>query len=225
MKERKITIIYFEGDIGKTHTVEISRVAFRSLILLAFLVILLLASTATLAITFYLEKGRIASERSILQKEKEGLVNTIKDMQGSIDNLQGPAHVGRDGQKASGTASGSPLSVQDFKVADGEDGRVKRVSFDLVNNLDEGKEVEGYVVIIGEGGSPTLLSVFPKKVEVKDGTPINYKKGDSFSIRRLKRIQGTLPFQNPVNGRWKVTVFVYSTDGTPSLKKEFILDR
>lgn len=230
MKGKKVTIIYFEGDTGETHTIEISRRIFRSLVLIAILAILLLASSVTLAITFYFEKNRIISERSALQKGNDALMDPMKD------NLQGVAPVRRDKQKAHGKSDErlgrkevmapmpkNLLSVRDFEVIDGDGGKVKRVSFDLVKNIDDGKKVEGYVVIVGEGGSPSAYSVFPKKMEVNGGNPINYKNGDSFAIRRLKRVQGMLSFQNQVNGQWKATIFVYLKDGTPSLRKEFIL--
>ena len=76
---------------------------------------------------------------------------------------------------------------------------------------------QGYIFIIGDYGETSIS--FPEGVEIKDGIPVDFKKGNRFVIKWQKHVEHT--FSSSENNIIKrVIALIYSTDGELLVKEE-----
>jgi hypothetical protein len=102
-----------------------------------------------------------------------------------------------------------------------EDSTLK-VNFKLINAHHEEDPVSGYIHIIAmnkESEPPQLLS-YPK-VALRNGVPLNYKRGQLFFIKRFKTIRGAYALNSEAEIPSVLKVLVYDEPGTLIFKKEF----
>ena len=110
--------------------------------------------------------------------------------------------------------------VEDLKTT--KEGAKLAVSFRLENKLDTGGALKGYIhmIAVGRDSDGHQLWTYPK-VALKDGLPINYKRGWHFVIRRFKVIQGEFFFDSESISPSFIKVIVYDNDGELICEKIF----
>lgn len=98
-------------------------------------------------------------------------------------------------------------------------GRLK-VAFRLKNEGENQGPLRGYVYMIAmdERSDPPHLQPYPK-VELRNGIPVDYKRGQAFSIKRFKTIRGEYSLKAKTEGPSAIRVLVYDTSG------KLIMDR
>lgn len=222
-----ITVIYFTDNAGKARTIEFSLKSFISLAVGFFILMSVLIAAAAFSFKLYAEKNKLLNTLAAVNAEKASAEEKIKEIEAKISkskDLANPAsdlianpqtkEKNADHQIKDGV---NPVALHDFQVK--KDNSGLKIGFDLVN-VNNGIGLNGYVFIVGDYEGAYFC--FPQGIEIKDGVPVDFKKGDRFSIKWQKRIEQTFPFS--INKIIKeINVFVFSADGNLLVKKEAAL--
>ena len=96
------------------------------------------------------------------------------------------------------------------------------VRFKIVNANQADRPLRGYVHIIvtDKESDPSQLWTYPK-VALRDGLPINYKRGRLFVIKRFRTIRGEFFLDSNTETPLSLKVLVFNQDGNLILQKEF----
>ena len=96
------------------------------------------------------------------------------------------------------------------------------VVFNLVNVHEDKKSVNGYVhmIAMNKESDPPQLWTYPK-VALRNGIPIDYRRGQLFLIKRFKTIRGEYFFSSSKEFPSSMKVLVYDQSGKVILQKEF----
>lgn len=117
------------------------------------------------------------------------------------------------------------VGIRDFKTVDSKDPSRLQVNFTIFNKDSQHRLVKGRIIMVAarETKEPPIYISFPR-VPLRWGAPANPKMGYRFSIRRFMKIEGY--FRKPsVDIRFdKVTIFIYSWDGTLIFREEFPIE-
>ena len=102
------------------------------------------------------------------------------------------------------------------------DGTRLLIDFKLYKIMESEPVIRGYVHIVvrDKNTSPPRELAFPY-AELNNGTPVNYRRGQLFEIKRFKPIHGNFPLTAGSQSYSTVTVHVYDREGTPIHKGEF----
>jgi hypothetical protein len=103
-------------------------------------------------------------------------------------------------------------------------GKAVRIRFDVVNTHPKEKTVGGYVHILARdvGSDPPKTLAYPKQT-LREGSPVDYRSGQRFLIRRFKPMTGRIRLEHNGPSPPTIKVLVYGQDGTLALEKEFNL--
>lgn len=96
------------------------------------------------------------------------------------------------------------------------------VSFNLVNILETNDVVSGYVTIAARTTDNRFPYVSWPHMELHtDGTPVDYLKGDRFSIKYLKTVEARMLLNNPSERYQYFRINVFALDGRLLMRKTF----
>ena len=115
------------------------------------------------------------------------------------------------------TFKGSPLvDIEDFAID--KEKAANKVKFKLINKTIEQQIISGRVIIVAanKNDNKTRHTTYPP-MTLEQGIPMDFSKGEWFSIRRFKIVNGELGEKDVDH----VTVLVYSRTGELLLRKEF----
>jgi len=96
------------------------------------------------------------------------------------------------------------------------------IDFKLYKVSNNEPVVRGYVLIVvrDKHSSPPRELAFPY-AELKNGMPVNYRRGQVFEIKRFKAIHGNFPLPSGAQTYSTITVLVFFREGTLIHKEEF----
>lgn len=206
LRDSKLTIIFIRDETGKPHPVVIRFWLF---------IILGIASVVFILISMFSMYGYIITtyQKKEWASEKERLLDRLHTVETDLEAIKKR----KSPQKVE--SLGKDIKVKDFKIYLYKHNSY-RFSFSL-NNLSPGnRTVSGYVSLILSGGgtqAPYYIA-FPQ-MEVEKGLPKDYRKGQSFSIQRLKIVSGTIERVPPGVIFNNATIIAYSNDGRILHKK------
>jgi hypothetical protein len=157
-----------------------------------------------------------------LEAPKEGEAEPDKDTsQKASQAYRADGTVADDGDLEE--ASASIVDIKNMVIK--KEGPAITVNFRVVNLKPTENPVGGYIHIIAKGkdgsGSPELT--FPYE-ELRNGIPVNFRRGQLFLIQRFKPIQGRfvlIPNSEPPS---VIKVLVYDQAGELILEREFEFD-
>jgi len=237
-------------SVGKVRSFKISsRIAMAAVV---FFILYIIASIFVANRYFDLRRTKIVQSEMIKQLEDEALRNR-KTLQRStqkmaileehIRNLEAPKEreaepVKDTNQQASQAyrADGSVADDRDQEEASAsivdiknmviqKEGSAITVNFRVVNLHPTENPVGGYIHIIAKGkagrGTPELT--FPYE-ELRNGIPVNYRRGQLFLIQRFKPIQGRFDLVPNSQPPSVIKVLVYDQAGELILEREFEFD-
>ena len=123
-------------------------------------------------------------------------------------------------EKASQAPVYDVVDIKDLEIRREES--MLKVNFKLVNMHQDEAPVSGYVHIIAmnKDTGPQQLWTYPK-VALKNGLPVDYKRGQLFFIKRFKTIRGEYTLNSETEYPSTVKVIVYDHPGTLIFQKEF----
>ena len=95
------------------------------------------------------------------------------------------------------------------------------VSFKIVNIGQGDKPLRGYVhIIVTDKGTETPQCWTYPKVALRDGLPIEYKRGRLFVIKRFRTIRGEFFLDSNTESPLSLKILVYNQSGNLILQKE-----
>jgi hypothetical protein len=95
------------------------------------------------------------------------------------------------------------------------------VSFKIVNIAEGDKPLRGYVhIIVTDKGTDTPQCWTYPKVALRDGLPIEYKRGRLFVIKRFRTILGEFFIDSNTESPLSLKILVYNQSGNLILQKE-----
>jgi hypothetical protein len=113
-----------------------------------------------------------------------------------------------------------PIDVEKLSMVPDEG--TDKVSFQFVlNNIDpKNKTISGYlfIVLTNNSTNPPRLAAHPE-VELKDGLPVDYKKGTLFSIRHGKTVKGQIEHLDKALDYQHAWILAFSEGGELLMKK------
>jgi len=123
-------------------------------------------------------------------------------------------------EKASQAPVYDMVDIKDLEIQREE--TTLKVNFKLVNTHQDEAPVSGYVHIIAlnKDADPPQLWTYPKAA-LKNGLPVDYKRGQLFFIKRFKTIRGEYSLNAETEHASTVKVVVYDHPGTLIFQKEF----
>jgi hypothetical protein len=112
------------------------------------------------------------------------------------------------------------VDIKDLAIK--KEGKKLTIRFKLVNMYKDKRPIDGYVHIIafGKNSDPPLFLAFPE-VALKDGIPVEFKRGQPFFIKRFKTIRGKYLLDTGTGSVSSIKVLVYNKSGTVIFQKEF----
>jgi hypothetical protein len=154
-----------------------------------------------------------------IEKERERQERTEKGEELSPEIAAGGSVESR-GKTASEGVDEGLVDIRDLVFA--RDDSTAAVRFRLVN-IEKGNEpVEGYVHLIAEDSSerPQRMWAFPPQV-LRNGVPLNYRKGRRFRIRRFVPIKGEFELSPEELVPVALRVMVYDRAGQVIFDKKY----
>ena len=123
-------------------------------------------------------------------------------------------------EKASQAPVYDIVDIKDLDIQREE--KMLKVNFKLVNMHQGEAPVSGYIHIIAmnKDTKPPQLWAYPKGI-LRNGLPVNYKRGQLFFIKRFKTIRGEYSLNSESEYPSAVKVIVYDEPGTLIFQKEF----
>ncbi len=150
-----------------------------------------------------------------LEKEEE-------PAEGKRENEKMAALAAEDGlvERVAKESQETLVNIKDLAIK--FDGTKLNVIFNLVNVHEDEKPVKGYVhmIAMNKESDPPQLWTYPK-VALRNGIPIDYRRGQLFLIKRFKTIQGEYFFSSSKEFPSSMKVLVYDQSGKVILQKEF----
>lgn len=112
------------------------------------------------------------------------------------------------------------------KIVDVDEVKVKRagstlnVTFRIVNRQLSQEPIGGYIFVLTgvKDSDQSEVWVYPSS-PLKDGLPVNYRKGRRFLIQRFKTMRGRYTLDKSIDGPLILEILVYDREGVLILKK------
>lgn len=225
------------------------RISYRILLGAAFFLVLFIA-VSVVVINDYAQR-RLADKASALEvtrlqaelkEAKRALYRSeqrIEVLETHLNRVRSPAKGLDEASKAAGDqpgeqavaaeegpetpepgAEGPRVEIENLKTA--RDAGKLSFSFNVVSRDGQDKPVRGYVHVIAmdKASEPPQLWTYPKAA-LKDGLPIDYRRGHLFMIKRFREIQGECFLNTEDQVPTALRILVYDASGTLVYDKEF----
>ena len=100
------------------------------------------------------------------------------------------------------------------------------VTFRLIKTMPDRNQVKGYIFMIAANSEsdPPQLWTHPRAA-LKNGEPINYKRGQFFKVRNYRIIRGKYFLDSETETPSVLKILVYDESGELILKKEFSIEK
>ena len=107
------------------------------------------------------------------------------------------------------------ISIDQFQMTRSEEPHGLKFIFRL-NNIEKDGLLSGYLAIKGNDDSRGInkFRIYPETaVYNENGELVNHKRGEWFSIRKFKYVQGVLPIGGQIQKYSELTVYIYADNG------------
>ena len=91
-------------------------------------------------------------------------------------------------------------------------------SFFLQNELPDGDLAAGYLSLAVLDGEGRLLGTHPAQTPFREGSPLEYRRGEWFAVRRVRHSNAAIPLAHGTPAR--LLLFAYGRDGELLLREE-----
>jgi hypothetical protein len=157
-----------------------------------------------------------------LEAPKEREAESVKDANQKASQAYraaGPVADDRDREEA----SASIVDIKNMVIQ--KEGPAITINFRVVNLQPTENPIGGYIHLIAKGkdGSGTPELTFPYE-ELRNGIPVNFRRGQLFLIQRFKPIQGRFDLAPNSEPPSVIKVLVYDQAGGLILEREFEFD-
>jgi len=112
------------------------------------------------------------------------------------------------------------VDVKDLSIR--EENSTLKLEFKLVNTKEDNDPINGYVHIIASNSPSSSFQQWSyPNGPIKNGLPVNYRRGQPFIIRYFKTIEGEHPLNSKGETPSLIKIIVYNRSGKLLLIKEF----
>jgi len=226
----RLTIMIFK-EVGKVKTFRISpRLLLSAFMLLIFYIVATIFVTNAYLAYFYpfgsIGIDKIQAEKIV--KLSGELIKTTKSLERSEQHIA----LLEDYIEEDKEQSPEPVSTSDYTESSSpilvgiEELKVKRdrstidVTFRIVNKQSNEKSIGGYIFMLASirDSDRSEVWVYPSS-PLKDGLPINHRRGQRFFIQRFKSISSKYTLSRSTDKPLLLEILVYDRDGELILKK------
>ncbi len=160
------------------------------------------------------EKSHAPQNADAKEKSAPRNVEIIRK-QTIISDVESPPSNGEEEMKPIGAVDIKEMMIQ-------KEGARMSVEFKLVNMNPGETAVGGYIHLIAMGNDPNPPPewTFPR-VQLEEGIPVNFRRGQLFLIQRFKPVQGRFFLAPNSEPPTALKVLVYDQSGLLILEKEF----
>ncbi|UCF72901.1 MAG: hypothetical protein JSW35_00020, partial [Deltaproteobacteria bacterium] len=198
-------------------------ILFASLFLLFYIV-------ATIYVTNkYFDARRIHNvQADQITKLSRRLMKTTESLQRSkhhialLEDYMSDAEAQDQEPESAGSYTELPLptivDIEDVNIR--RDGATLYVTFRIVNRQSDEEPLGGYIFVLAspKDSDPSEVWVYPRS-PLKEGLPVNHRKGERFLIQRFKTITSRYTLSTSIDKLLILKILVYDRDGTLILKK------
>jgi uncharacterized coiled-coil protein SlyX len=225
-KDKELLTVMIFKEVGK-----VKRFVISPRVVLLASVFFLLYIVATIYITNkYFDTRRMnRMQADKIAKLSGELIKTAKSLERSKQHIALLDDYINEGKEESQEPE-PPVSYTESpasKILDIDEIKVKRdistinVSFRIVNRLSNGEEpIGGYIFVLAsvKYSDPPEVWAYPN-TPLKDGLPVDYRKGLRFLIQRFKTIRSQHTLSRSINEPLVLKILVYNRDGILILRK------
>jgi len=221
-----VTLMYFRSRGGKVRSLKISKNVLNIFLIVSVIVVFLAVFSTSLMISLYLKNRSLLNELNATTVHKEARGEKKLPAQEVLpkENIK-PSQTGiAMAQKAGATAAEeekkkiveNKIFVENTAITEIAHGKSFKLKFDIVKGKDmDGKKLTGSVVVLGKMGEKYFA--YPPGIAVKEGSPLNYAKGERFAIMYRKTFEKAFPYlRGSVEA---LTIFIYDEEGGLLLKE------
>jgi hypothetical protein len=118
------------------------------------------------------------------------------------------------------TESSFPKSVDINDLKATRDGSTLHVSFRIFNKQTDEEPIGGYIFVLAsvKDSEKSEVWIYPN-TPIKDGVPVDYRKGTRFFIQRFRTIAGTYTLNKVIDGPLILQLLVFDRNGILILRK------
>jgi hypothetical protein len=222
--EDRLTIMIFKGT-GRVRSVKISP----RIVLGAFLFFLFyIVGTIILSNSYFNIYRRNNNQAEKISELDREIITTKK----SLERAQEHIALFNEYLSEEKEQSPEPMSTVDYtesslpKLVDISDLEVARdsvnihVNFNIVNKQSNDKPIGGYIFVLAsvKDSEQSEVWVYPSS-PLKNGLPVDYKRGQRFFIQRFKTVTGSYSLNKSTNNPLILEILVFGRDGKLILKK------
>jgi uncharacterized coiled-coil protein SlyX len=219
-----LTIMIFK-KAGKVRTMKVSP----RFLLGAFLFLLVYIVATIIATNAYFDASRVTKmQMSNIATLSGELAKTREVLERSRQHIA----LLNEYLKEEKEQTPEPMSTVDYtessfpKVVDINDLKVKRdrsalqVNFKIVNTQPEEEPIGGYIFVLAsvKGAEKSEVWVYPS-APLKNGKPVEYRRGHRFFIQRFKTVTGNYTLNKAIDDPLILEILVYDRNGELILKK------
>ena len=105
------------------------------------------------------------------------------------------------------------IAMENVAIDPQPDGKGMNLHFEIVSRDKTGDKFSGYVIIVGK--TEDGIFTVPEGIELKNGLPAIYSKGEKYSIKYRKQFEDAISPKT----QW-IEAFVYSEDGRLLIRQD-----
>jgi uncharacterized coiled-coil protein SlyX len=220
----RLTIMIFR-KVGKVRTIKVSP---RLLLCASIFFLIYIVATIFLTNAFFDAYRTTKMQAKKIAKLTEELAETREALKRSKQHIALLNEYLREEKEQ----TPEPMSTVDYtessfpKVVELTDLKVKRdssaleVNFKIVNTESQERPIGGYIFVIArvKNSEESEIWVYPS-ASLKNGKPINYRRGHRFFIQRFKTVTGRYTLNKDIDDPLILEILVYDRNGGLILRK------
>lgn len=222
-----ITLIFFRSRGGKARSLKIPKKVLNVFLIASLIIIFLSVFSTFMMVRLYGNNRILRDEVNTLIAKKDALGKRLLALQDKSSTENGAPGKGEAKVEEKGAdavkreAGGSKVVLENIKIIKANNREGFKIKFDVVKKeTNEGNKINGSLVVVAKVGNDFYTS--PKGIEVKDGFPIDYSKGDKFVITSRKTFERKVPYA--IDSIEALNIIVYDNKGELLLKQKVELE-
>ncbi len=211
MKKKEIlTLIWYRNRTGELHT---STISINTFIIAACMTLFIIILSISLAVFFYLKSSRLKTElrnvkNEVLAAKASGgeVLSPVQEQDATVVKKEGGPPI-EEKENRGGTQT--EVAIEGIRIEEQEDGKGVNLYFEIARRGEGDDKVNGFVMIVGMADGRYFT--VPEGIDIKEGLPAAYNRGDRYSIKYRKKFVKDIRYN--VESIKSLQAFVYSENG------------
>ena len=212
MKKKEIlTLIWYRNRTGELHT---STISINTFIIAACMTLFIIILSISLSVFFYLKSSRLKTELRNVKDEKllaakasgGEVLSPVQEQDATVVKKEGGPPIE---EKENRGGIQAEVAIEGIGIEEQQDGKGVNLYFEIVRRGEGDDKVNGFVMIVGMADGRYFT--VPEGIDIKEGLPAAYKRGDRYSIKYRKKFVKDIRYN--IESIKSLQVFVYSENG------------